>query len=582
MKTNKYYTAERAQQILIAVLKANGIKKVVASPGTTNMTFVASMQHDDFFEIYSSIDERSAAYMACGFAAESGDPVVITCTEATASRNYMPGMTEAFYRKLPILAVTCSHGDHFIGQFEPQVIDRRSLPNDVVNLGVRIPLIKDSKDEWSATLKINQAVLELKHRGGGPVHIDLATAESTDFSIKEVAPVKIIKRYTSEDVLPDLPKGNVGIFVGAHVRFSDEMTAILDCFCSSNNAVVFCDQTSNYYGKYRVNYSIVASQEKYWTEKRSLDVLIHIGEVSGEYWHIGSKNTWRVSEDGIIRDLFRGSLTSVFEMTEKTFFKHYTKEHKEINHNLLDLFKADVSLAYTSIPDLPISNTWIASVLHNKMPCGVVLHYGILNSLRAWNLFDTPQAYMTSCNVGGFGIDGCLSTLIGASLANPDKIHFCFTGDLAFFYDMNALGNRHIGNNVRILVVNNGKGTEFRMYWHPAFQFGDDADKYIAAGGHYGNKSPELVKAYVEALGYEYMTASNKVEFLSQYEHFISSEKYERPIVFEIFTNSEDENNAVDAIRHMLEDECYKVREIKRQAKAVVKSIIKDVKDIIK
>ena len=124
----KYYTIETNVQILISLLKQYGIKRIVASPGTANMSFVASMQNDGYFEIYSSIDERSAAYMACGIAAETGEPVVITCTEATASRNYMPGLTEAYYRKLPILAVMTSHGENLVGSYEPQVIeDRKSF-----------------------------------------------------------------------------------------------------------------------------------------------------------------------------------------------------------------------------------------------------------------------------------------------------------------------------------------------------------------------------------------------------------------------------------------------------------------------
>ena len=70
---------------------------------------------------------------------------------------------------------------------------------------------------------------------------------------------------------------------------------------------------------------------------------------------------------------------------------------------------------------------------------------------------------MESSNTGGFGIDGSLSTIIGAALANKEIIHYCVLGDLAFFYDMNALGNHNVGNNVRILLVNNGRGTEFRL-----------------------------------------------------------------------------------------------------------------------
>ena len=102
------YTSERNVQILIALMKHHGVKRVVASPGTTNITFVASLQNDPFFEMYSAADERSAAYIACGLAAETGEPVALTCTGATASRNYLPGLTEAYYRKLPVLAVVRS------------------------------------------------------------------------------------------------------------------------------------------------------------------------------------------------------------------------------------------------------------------------------------------------------------------------------------------------------------------------------------------------------------------------------------------------------------------------------------------
>ena len=102
----QYYTNERNVQIVIGLLKAHGIKRIVASPGSTNVTFVASVQQDPWFEIYSCVDERSAAYMACGIALETGEPCVLSCTGATASRNYFSALTEAYYRKLPILAIT--------------------------------------------------------------------------------------------------------------------------------------------------------------------------------------------------------------------------------------------------------------------------------------------------------------------------------------------------------------------------------------------------------------------------------------------------------------------------------------------
>ena len=72
------YTNERNAQLIISLLKEYGIRKVIASPGTTNVPFVYSVQNDSFFEVYSAFDERSAAYMACGLAGESGEPVVLS------------------------------------------------------------------------------------------------------------------------------------------------------------------------------------------------------------------------------------------------------------------------------------------------------------------------------------------------------------------------------------------------------------------------------------------------------------------------------------------------------------------------
>lgn len=168
---SKYYTNERTVQIILSLLKAHGVKKVVASPGTTNLSLVASMQQDPYFEMYSSVDERSAAYIACGLSLESGEPVVITCTGATASRNYMPGLTEAFYRKLPIIALTANQGVKNIGHLIAQNIDRRQSPSDIVKMKVDIPVVKDESDAWLCNVNVNKALLELHNQEIGRAHV---------------------------------------------------------------------------------------------------------------------------------------------------------------------------------------------------------------------------------------------------------------------------------------------------------------------------------------------------------------------------------------------------------------------------
>ncbi len=545
-----FYTDEKNTQIVLGLLKKHGIRKVIASPGTTNIRLIASMQQDSFFEMYSAPDERSAAYMACGMAAESNEAVVLSCTGATASRNYIPGLTEAFYRKLPVLAITSTQHTGRIGQNIAQVLDRSVVLKDMVKLSVHVPTCHTGEDIWSCNVLVNKAILELNHKGGGPVHINLETTYSKNFSIKQLPDVRGIYRIGYEDELPVLPEGKIGIFIGAHRRMNERLTAAITQFCKKYDAVVLCDQTSNYRGEYRILFSLVTSQNYKSYECNDFDILIHIGDISGAYPNIKSRQEWRVNPDGEIRDTVN-HLKYVFEMTEEYFFEKYSENNIENNKSFITKWKESYNELYSKINDLPFSNIWIASQTAAKIPNNSVLHLGILNSLRSWNFFETPESVRCYSNTGGFGIDGILSSTIGASLANPDKLIFCVIGDLAFFYDINSLGNHHVGNNIRILLINNGRGTEFRNYNHFGAQFGSNADEYIAAANHYGAQSKDLIKHYATDLGLEYLSASSKDEYLENMQRFLNEEIREKSMIFEVFTDWQDESDALKQINSL-------------------------------
>lgn len=538
-----HYTNARNVQIVIALMKAHGVKKVVASPGATDMAIVASLQQDPYFEMYSSIDERSAAYMACGMAAESGEPVAITCTGATSSRNYMPGLTEAYYRQLPILAITCSRSNANIGHYVDQVTDRTQLPSDVVMESVQAQSIHCPEDEWDVMVKVNKAMIGLTRNGGGPTHINLVTASSSNFAVKEIAPVRKISLYLKEDKFPEVPQGKVGIFVGAHEKWSDELTAAVDNFCEVYNAMVICDPTSNYKGKYRILMPLLCEQAKEEVGGEQLDLMIQIGFVSSMLFK-KAKVMWRVAKDGVVRDTFRKT-NSIFQMSELDFFTKMVEGKDKKENTVYSEYKERYDSLLHSLPELPFSNIWVAQQLSGQLPENSVLHLGIRNSLRSWGYFDIPNSVLSYCNTGGFGIDGGISSLIGASMVNQQSLFFGVFGDLLFFYDMNSLGNRDIKPNLRIIVINNGLGQEFKNVSFPgSLLLGEDIDKFTAAKGHFACQSKTLVKDYAENLGFEYLTASNKEEFAKVYKRFITKELTERPMLFEIFTNTKDETEA--------------------------------------
>lgn len=562
------YTDERNAQILIQVLKAHGIKKVIASPGTTNACLVSSMQNDPFFEIYSAPEERSGAYMACGMAAESGEPVVLSCTGATASRNYMPALTEAFYRKLPILAVTSSRRNAYIGHNCDQVTDRTALPNDVAKISVQMPIVLDDVSEWNCVVNANKAVLELYHKGGGPAHINLETSYSKKMT-ENIAPVRIISRYERKDKFPPIVAKKVCIFVGAHDCMTEELQKSISEFCKKYNGIVLCDHTSNYRGEYRAFCNIITGQY-YWTSTiKNVDLMIHIGDVSSSDYGIQTKEVWRVNPDGEVRDTFK-KLTSVFESSELEFFNYYNgiKSVYE-DSELLKNYRKEEKELLEKLPELPFSNIWAASVTAKALPENAVLHLGIRNSLRSWNFFDTKESVTGYSNTGGFGIDGSLSTVIGAALCNPDKLYYCILGDLAFFYDMNALGNRHVPSNIRILVVNNGLGFEmkFPTSWgcSIANSIGVSEDNYVCAAGHYAQ--PDLLLLYAKGLNFDYTRVHTKDEYLNILNQFISTEYMNRPMILEMVVDSEDEDVALNAIGSIMVDES-------NVAKATIKKMI--------
>ena len=559
----RHFTNERNHQILISLLKAHNISKVVASPGTTNSVFIGSIQHDPYFTIYSCVDERSAAYMACGLSYESGEPVIISCTGATAARNYMSGATEAYYSKLPILILTSSQPNRTIGHLTPQVTDRTSPPNDVCKISIELPTCNDKTDECFCEIQVNKALTELRRHGGGPVHLNLITTysynEKTALTATSFPDARVIRRISQTDVFPEITGKKNAIFVGSHKKWTAEVTESVDRFCETNNAVVLCDHTSNYKGKYGIPFALVinqASLNKANTPAYTVDILIHIGEVTGEEGAprmIKSKETWRVSEDGEIRDYFK-NMSHIFEMPETVFFTHYAnKESKEALYydECIKVYNDYASLRNKRLDEMSFSNTWIAQRIAPQIPDGSTVVLSILNTLRVWNYAEFKPAVNVYCPLGGFGIDGASSLTVGASLANADKLFFGITGDLAFFYDLNSLGNRHIGNNLRILLVNNGLGFEFKKCYAMAYRLlEDEVEPYVAAAGHFGKQSSALVRHYAGDLGFEYLAASNKDEFEKAYQRFVSPEITEKPIVFECFVTPDEESTALNVVQN--------------------------------
>ena len=543
------YTIVKNSQIVLALLKANNIRHIVINPGTTNIPITQWVQKDPFFTCYSVVDERSAMYFAIGLYLELGVPVATTCTSAQATRNYIPGLTEAFYKHVPILAITVSKHPRFTDQEYMQAPNQISLPSDAVKRTFALPYISNMHDELHCERLVNEAILELTHRVYGPVQLNLPMLDTEIRSVikTDLPKVRIIRRYMEwEKWDVSLANRKIMIVVGESRPFTEKQIKAIENFTESHNAFVYVNHLSNYHGKYSIRANLaltVMSNDIFQVYKP--DILLTIGGQTGDYPLFGTLSAgekfdfehWRISEDGNVVDTY-DKLTKVFECSFENFFNRMTNDNMT-EHSFYNSWNELVNSV--AIPDdLSFSATYLAQQLHRLIPHGSYLNLAILNSLRCWNWFPVDKSITCYSNVAAFGIDGCMSVLLGQSVST-DRLCFLVIGDLAFFYDMNSLGIRHLKNNIRILLVNNGGGIEFKLA-NDELRQQVDLDSFISAFGHYKGGA----KGWAEANDFKYLTASTKENFLSNVNEFVSQGR--QSIIFEVFVNPENEYNIYQTI----------------------------------
>ena len=266
------------------------------------------------------------------------------------------------------------------------------------------------------------------------------------------------------------------------------------------------------------------------------EIVIDIGGITGIYGSVNLysyvKEIWRITENFEYKTRLDRKLTNLLIGREKTIYKELTNDVQS-DFDYYQQIKTEAEKV--SYPELPLSMPLICQNFAKFIPENSSLHLAILRPLEFMTSQELPKSVDVMCNVGGFGIDGPLSAAFGQSLADKNRKVFCFIGDLAFFYDMNILGNRDLKKNFRILLENNNESHVMRSNPVLNDNFGDKCKVMVSAGGHYINGA----KGWVESCGFKYMSARTKEEFLAQIDDFCNKD-FDKPVLFEVFTTLEN------------------------------------------
>ncbi|MBE5839551.1 2-succinyl-5-enolpyruvyl-6-hydroxy-3-cyclohexene-1-carboxylic-acid synthase [Butyrivibrio sp.] len=533
----------RSVQILIDLLKQKSIRKVVLSPGGSDIPIIHSVETDSYFECYSVVDERSAAYFAMGLSQESKEPVACVCTSGTAVCNYLPGITEAYYQSVPIVAITADKNPNFQGQLETQKIEQTHIFDGVVKKSVNLPLIHCEEDEWLCNRLVNEALIEIDHHGKCPVHINIPIVGRTDIysgtSTKKERCITLIDRSSSNNAWEfykqELKKYNRILFVvGQNVEFDEETLCYMETFHNLFGCVFATEHLSNLNINGCINtYSVTEMIDDRVLDGLVPELVISIGNNLSAYnlkpflrRHYKECTNWLISLNGEVRDAYK-SLTTIFECDLLFFLKYMTKNIKDVSHK--DYYNLWLGMKkQIKIPEYSFSNIYVAKRLAEAIPNNSILHLAILNSTRIMQFYEINSEIRTYSNVGALGIDGCVSTFMGQAAAT-DKLSFLVVGDLSFFYDMNATRIRGKKKNIRIVMLNNGGGSEFQFFMGK--ERIPTLNRNICAEHH------ETAKGWIESLGYQYFSASNKEEFDNIISVLVADS--DKPVFVEVFTDME-------------------------------------------
>lgn len=164
---------------------------------------------------------------------------------------------------------------------------------------------------------------------------------------------------------------------------------------------------------------------------------------------------------------------------------------------------------------------------------------GNSSAIRLMNQYADRHVY---CNRGVNGIEGSLSTAVGFSMCKnmSDKHVYCVLGDLSFFYDQNALWNRNLNGKLRIIVLNNGGGAIFGKF--QGLKESQAREEIIMAKHH---ATAEGICSQNEV---KYLAAHTMEEMEQGICQLIHAES-ERPMLLEVFTDMDVDNEMLEAIQ---------------------------------
>ena len=570
----KYPIIPVAQTLILSCLKFDFFD-VVISPGSRNVPLAIGFASNKKFKCYSIVDERSAAFFALGLSQKSKKPTILICTSGSALLNYYPAVAEAYYSEIPLIILSADRPEYKInigdGQtinqsnvFEKNILYSNSLKQDCSHATEEIiksnlqKIVNDEADfskiekSQKSIQKNNERIIEIAFNLSinkmQPVHLNVPMEEPLyEFNDSPSISVKVKKKTEKKPSLTDLDNfykainkaSKIMILIGVsdgNILSKKSIQKINSC----SSIIVMKEHTSNVFNESFISnidrligpIELQSNSDSLFDEL-SPEIIISLGGMivskkiksflrnykPRKHFHVGNN---------ISKDSFYLGVEHI-NTTANKFFENIDLNKSDSKYfekwNQLDYSKLDLHNRYMKV--INFSDLKVFEILTNWIPKKYNIQVANSTPIRYFQLFDLKNKNMMFANRGTSGIDGSTSTAIGSSVQNDSPV-LLVTGDLSFFYDVNALWNNHIPKNFRIIIINNSGGGIFKIL--PGFKENNLFSEFIETQH---NLSARLI---AKMFNFNYTRVSTKFGLNLYLRTFFKNSK--KPKILEIKTSS--------------------------------------------
>lgn len=543
-------------------LASYGVTDIFSSPGSRNAPMVVALVREPGLRVRPVVDERSAGFIALGFASAGQRPAALVCTSGTALLNYAPAVAEAYYRKTPLIIISADRPAMWIGQDDGQTLPQPGALANLVKASYNLKgEISDDKERWLANRVINEALQTALTGRKGPVHINISFDEPLTSPESAVLPEPAFRKIglllPPRKIDPELAKVLSREAMRHNVLIAggfNPPSAALNCafakLARHPSVVVVADALANLNVRDTLTHPDLFLDSPLLRRKSGKpSLLITFGGALlskklkqylrdtdfDEHWHVGEN-------DSLIDSYF--SLTRRVEIGEDEFFPRFANSMDYLAYGKKGEARQELS-EYKSLwheAAFRAEELQRAQASTQKWTASTAIHT-LLSTLPAeWNLQlsngltprhavcgDAARFHRRDCNRGVSGIDGSVSTALGASL--PFKgVTLLITGDMSMQYDIGALSSTLLSPRLKIVVINNGGGGIFRTI--PTTRDLPELERFFTCDTRL--PLPELAKGY----GLTYFKATSATELADVIPAFIAESC--RAAILEVKTPPEE------------------------------------------